>query len=270
MARVLIIEDNPANLKLMVYLLRAFGHVPLEAPDGETGLRWATEHPDLILCDVQLPGMSGEEVARYLRSHPEYRNIPLVAVTALAMVGDRERIMAAGFDGYLAKPIDPETFIGQIEAFLQQPHAASPGEASPLWSATPAASGADRGAPEREQRILVVDNLPVHHELARSILEPFGYQVSEASGMEEGLRQARETAPDLIVSDICMGARTGFDLLLALKEDAALASIPVVLITSTRISDVDRARALALGAERFLVRPIEPEEFLREIAACLR
>lgn len=120
MARVLVIEDNPANLELMAYLLRAFGHQPLEAVDGHTGLATARDAaPDLILCDVQLPGLDGYGVARALKADPVLRGVPLVAVTAFAMVGDRDRVLAAGFDGYLAKPIVPETFVKEVEAFLR-------------------------------------------------------------------------------------------------------------------------------------------------------
>jgi two-component system cell cycle response regulator len=120
MARILVIEDNPTNLQLMVYLLQAFGHTPLEAWDGETGLEAARREPlDLILCDVQLPKVDGYAVAKHLKSHPALSRIPLVAVTALAMVGDRDRVLGAGFDGYIAKPILPETFVGQVEAFLR-------------------------------------------------------------------------------------------------------------------------------------------------------
>jgi CheY-like chemotaxis protein len=119
MARILIIEDNPTNLQLIVYLLQAFGHTALEAMDGETGLELIRlEAPELVLCDIHLPGIDGFEVAHELKRHPVYSAIPLVAVTALAMVGDRDRILSAGFDGYITKPITPETFIGQMEAFL--------------------------------------------------------------------------------------------------------------------------------------------------------
>jgi CheY-like chemotaxis protein len=119
MAKILVIEDNPTNLQLMVYLLEAFGHTPLEATDGEAGLELVRrEKLDLVLCDIHLPGMDGFGVARQLKSHPALSMIPLVAVTALAMVGDRDRIISAGFNGYITKPIAPETFIGQVEAFL--------------------------------------------------------------------------------------------------------------------------------------------------------
>jgi CheY-like chemotaxis protein len=118
MARILVIEDSPINLRLMGYLLGSFGHTVLEAPDGETGLARVAEGPDLVLCDIHLPGIDGYEVARTLKGDPVRRTIPLVAVTALAMVGDRERVLEAGFDGYLAKPIEPQTFVSQVEAFL--------------------------------------------------------------------------------------------------------------------------------------------------------
>ena len=119
MARILVIEDNPANRDLMVYLLTAFGHTPLQAADGPTGLSLAqSERPDLILCDLQLPILSGYEIIRALRANAEHASLRVVAVTAYAMLGNREEALAAGFDGYIAKPIEPETFVSQIEAFL--------------------------------------------------------------------------------------------------------------------------------------------------------
>jgi CheY-like chemotaxis protein len=119
-ASILVIEDNRANLDLMVYLLKAFGHTPLVAYDAETGLEMVRrESPDLIICDVQLPRLDGFCVARALKQNPALASIPLVAVTAMAMVGDRDKVLAAGFDGYIAKPITPETFIREVESYLR-------------------------------------------------------------------------------------------------------------------------------------------------------
>src|SRR5438093_2638873 len=118
--RILIIEDNPANLELMTYLLKSFGHVPLTAQDGEEGLATARrEKPELIVCDIQLPGLDGLGVARAIKAEAALRAVPLVAVTAFAMVGDREKVLASGFDGYISKPIDPETFVSHVAAFLR-------------------------------------------------------------------------------------------------------------------------------------------------------
>jgi two-component system, cell cycle response regulator len=119
-ARILIVEDKFENLDLMVYILKAFGHQPSVAHDGVEGLAAAASaRPDLIVMDLQMPRLDGYEAARRLRADPDLCAIPLVAVSAYAMVGDREKVMAAGFDGYLTKPIDPETFVQEVERYLQ-------------------------------------------------------------------------------------------------------------------------------------------------------
>jgi CheY-like chemotaxis protein len=119
-ARILIVEDNPANLELMRYLLNAHGHTIMSAADGEQGIEIVRkELPDLVLCDVQLPKLDGYEVIRQLKDDPVCGRIPLIAITAFAMVGDRDRMLTAGFDGYMPKPITPETFVSEVEAFLR-------------------------------------------------------------------------------------------------------------------------------------------------------
>ena len=118
-ARILVVEDNPTNLELLDYLLKSTGHEVLAATDGEMALELARrEAPELIICDIQIPTLDGFGVARELKADAALRHIPLVAITAFAMVGDRERMLAGGFDGYVSKPIDPQVFISQMEAFL--------------------------------------------------------------------------------------------------------------------------------------------------------
>jgi two-component system cell cycle response regulator DivK len=118
-ARVLIIEDNPTNMTLAVFLLRSAGHSVLSAIDAEAGLAMArSEHPDLILMDIQLPGMDGLEATRLLKHDDATRTIPVIALTALAMKGDEERIRAAGCDGYIAKPMRYQSFLETVAAQL--------------------------------------------------------------------------------------------------------------------------------------------------------
>jgi two-component system cell cycle response regulator len=118
-ARILVIEDNATNLELMTYLLNAYGHTTIVARDGAAGVAEAKARPcDLIISDIHLPVMDGYEVARRLRGDRNLARVPLIAVTALAMVGDQEKIQSAGFDGYLAKPISAEQFVEQIERYL--------------------------------------------------------------------------------------------------------------------------------------------------------
>jgi CheY-like chemotaxis protein len=122
-ARILVIEDNGPNLELMTYLLNAFGHATECARDGEEGVALAGRGGfDVVICDIQLPKLDGFEVAHALRARAETSLVPLVAVTAFAQVGDREKVLSAGFDGYISKPIVPETFVGQVEEFLAPGH----------------------------------------------------------------------------------------------------------------------------------------------------
>jgi two-component system cell cycle response regulator DivK len=119
MATVLIIEDNPDNMELAVFLLQSAGHVVLSAIDAEAGLALARgKLPDLILMDVQLPGMDGLQATALLKRDEATRAIPVLALTALAMKGDEERIRAGGCDGYIAKPFGVRNFLAAVGAHL--------------------------------------------------------------------------------------------------------------------------------------------------------
>jgi two-component system cell cycle response regulator len=105
----------------MTYLFRSFGHETMSADTGDHALDLAQSAvPDLILCDLRLPGMDGFELLGRLKADPRLRAVPVVAVTAYAMPGDRERVIGAGFDGYVSKPIDPQSFVRQAEAFSER------------------------------------------------------------------------------------------------------------------------------------------------------
>ena len=122
MAKVLIVEDNPANMTLAVFLLQSAGHTVLTASDAEAGLTMARDQqPHLILMDIQLPGMDGLEAIAQLKRDPATRAIPVIALTALAMKGDEERIRAAGCEGYIAKPLAYRDFLATISAQLATP-----------------------------------------------------------------------------------------------------------------------------------------------------
>lgn len=117
---IVLIEDNEQNRYLLTFLLERHGHQVSSAPDGIAGINLARDlQPDLILLDIQLPTMHGYDVARGLRAIPALATTPIVAVTSYAMPGDREKALEAGCDGYIEKPIDPDTFVSQAEAFCQ-------------------------------------------------------------------------------------------------------------------------------------------------------
>jgi two-component system, cell cycle response regulator DivK len=119
MAKILIIEDNEQNLYLETFILQKNGHEIIQAHNGEMGIGLAAQvTPDLILLDIQLPGMDGYTVAKELRKNPKIANIPIIAVTSYAMTGDREHILEAGCTSYIEKPINPDTFHMEVTQYL--------------------------------------------------------------------------------------------------------------------------------------------------------
>jgi len=261
--RILVIEDDPSSLELMSYLLGAHGYATTVASRGDEGLAAARRaRPDLVICDVQLPGLDGYAIAAQLKSDQRLKNVPLVAVTALAMVGDRDKMLAAGFDYYVSKPIDPMTFVSQIDPLLP------PQLRHRLPLSAPVDSAIAPTVPTRST-IVVVDDTPENLELKRSILEPCGYRVLAAGSVAAGMELVRTSRPSLVISDVGLPDASGFDLLRALKADRDLCSIPVVMITATHADWPTRDTAMRLGACRFLLRPLDAAEVLNEVESCL-
>jgi two-component system cell cycle response regulator DivK len=120
MTKVLVIEDNEKNRYLISFLLKGAGYEVIEAITGEDGIEMAIrEHPDLVLMDIQLPGIDGYETTRRIRASPADEKIPIIALTSYAMTGDRERALTSGCNGYVEKPINPDTIIEEIQKFLK-------------------------------------------------------------------------------------------------------------------------------------------------------
>ena len=266
-ARVLVIDDDPVNADLLGYLLRAFGHDAILALAGETALDAAhRETPDLVLCDIQMPRMDGFEVLRLLRLDARFTRTPIVGVTALAMVGDREKILAAGFDGYLAKPIMPETFVPEIEKFLSLQSGAVPGRLR-IQTTVPNAVAAP--IQKKAGYVLVVDDTPANVDLLRHLITSLGVEVRAALNAADALQIARGSRPRLIVSDIHMPHANGLDLLAAAKSDPVLTTVPFLLISATLPTLEETRLATAFGADDILIRPLDPETMLECLARFL-
>ncbi|HEV7815160.1 MAG TPA: diguanylate cyclase, partial [Janthinobacterium sp.] len=249
-ARILIIEDNPTNMELMVYLLQAFGYTPLMAHDGEEGVKVARrEVPDLIICDVHLPKLDGYGVVAELKKDPVLKTVPALAVTALAMVGDRERLLAAGFDGYIGKPIEPDTFVTQLESFL------------------PAALSAP--AKNDIATILIVDDHVLNREFLMTLLGYGGHRLLEASNGAEGLKMVQSERPDLVISDILMPNMDGYEFVTRMHENPATADVPVIFYTATYREREANAVAQSCGVRWVLPKPSEPDLILRTVNEAL-
>jgi diguanylate cyclase (GGDEF)-like protein/PAS domain S-box-containing protein len=252
-SRILIIEDNAANMELMDYLLTAFGHVALKAADGAAGVEMArSEHPDLILCDVHVPVLDGYAVLAAIKADPALQAVPILAVTALAMEGDREKLLAAGFDGYISKPIEPEPFIAQIDAFL-------------------AARVADAVAQAMAARatILIVDDHVLNREFLMTLLSYGGHRLVEAANGVEALQAVQQERPDLVISDILMPNMDGYEFVSRLRSDPATRELPVIFYTATYREREATKMAQECGVRWVLPKPSDPEDILRVVHEAL-
>ncbi|MBT9487563.1 MAG: response regulator [Rubrivivax sp.] len=269
MALILVIEDNAVNLELMTYLLQAHGHRTLSASDGLAGLVLARRQPpDLVICDLQMPGLDGHGVAAALRNDPVLHAVPRIAVTAAAMVGDREQALASGFQAHVPKPIDPQAFVPLVESFLALRAGNAP-QADPGESLGGSLLPDDLRAPHDGLLLLMVDDQPRQLEYKRDLLEPAGYTVLTADSAEAAWPVLCDAPVDLVLSDVMMPGMGGFALLRRVRAEPRLHGLPFLFLTSTACDSVSQQQGLALGANAYLMRPIEPLALLDEIRAAL-
>ncbi|MEV6638273.1 response regulator [Actinoplanes sp. NPDC051470] len=266
-ARLLIVEDTPHNLQLMTYLLESHGHTVIAAVTGEQGIELAlAARPDLVMMDLQLPGIDGYEALTAFRSAPDLAAVPVIAVTSFAMVDDRDRALRAGFTHYMTKPIDPETFTEQINLHLPEHLRGSrpaPAATEPAQTTDPPTSEPDR---RQAADILVLDDSLVNQTLLRSVLEPHGYHVRTAFTVEQAITAAHDAPPDLVLSDVHVGQQSGAQLLSHVRDVPVLAPVPFAFITATADWQDPMLNG---GATRVIRRPIEPAALLDEVEALL-
>lgn len=252
---ILVVEDNPLNMKLVRTLLRKDSFRVVEAENAERGLELAREEkPDLILMDIQLPGMDGLSAVRILKADPVLKRVPVAALTSYAMEGDVEKAREAGCDGYISKPIDTRGFLETVRNFFP---AAPPPPAPP-------------GPDERyRKRVLIVDDEPMNVKLLEAMFPPSQYEINRAYGSGEGLDLALRTAPDLILLDIMMPQMNGYEVTQKLKSDPATQEIPVILVTALG-EEEDKIKGLQAGADGFLNKPIQKFELLARARSLMK
>jgi two-component system cell cycle response regulator len=265
-AQILVVDDTADNLTLMVYLLRAAGHETLAAATGEQALaQSAANLPDLIMLDVQLPDIDGYTVLARMREDERLAKVPVIAVTAYAMVGDRDHALAAGFDGYLAKPIDPYTFAAAVDVHLP---AALRGCALPARTHAPGVPvAAPKQNPPAHTTVLAVDDSSINLSLLRSVLEPHGYGVKTARTLRAAIEALGAERPDMVLSDVHIGSKSGAELRAFMRADPDLATLPFAFLTAT--ASAGEQVVPDEPQVRIIHRPIEPSQLLRELAAIL-
>lgn len=266
-ATILIVDDNPTNLKLAADVLECQGHSVLRAQDAEEArkiLQHAT--PELILMDIQMPGMDGLTLTRLLKANPAFQHVPIVALTSFAMKGDEQKAREAGCDGYITKPIDTRKLPVQVAEILQrmgtvQTTGAGLTSQIPIVAMTAASEKFSKdealAAGERTNpiNILIVDDHATNRKLLRVQLEAEGHNVLEANDGVQALVVLADTAVDGVISDILMPNMDGYQLCRNIRLIDKFAALPFILYTSTYDSPTDRQLAEDVGADRYVLKP---------------
>ncbi|TFD12204.1 response regulator [Cryobacterium sp. TMT1-2-2] len=279
MARILIVEDNPINMKLATLLVRRAGHVTFEAVDAESGLLLAhREIPDLILMDIQLPGMDGFAATAELKKNPVTAEIPVIALTAMAMSRDQERAREVGCDAYITKPlqyqeledainwlmprVDDErtadeagsltrSVLQSIESHRELArHNATRADAllAHQERATPRAPGAPR--------ILVAEDNPTNQKLIVWQLNLLGYEADMTDNGALAFARWASGDYDLVITDLHMPEMTGYELASAIRAaEPPGMRMPILAMTASAVrGDADHARMV--GMDEYLMRPL--------------
>ena len=241
-------EDNDDNVYVVKSRLTRAGFTVLIATDGEQGVAMAAdERPDLILMDLSLPVLDGWEAVRRIKAAPQSMHIPVIALTAHAMPGDREKAMAAGCDDFDTKPVDLKRLLEKIRALM------------PIVRSVNAAHVA---------LLVVDDNEDNRYTLTRRLRREGYANLLTANDGKQALEVLRSQHVDLVLLDIAMPELNGYQVLEQLKHDSALRDIPVIMISA--VDELDSVvRCIELGAEDYLAKPFNPTLLRARVGASL-
>ena len=246
---VLVVEDNPITRRMMRFALESEGFRVLEAGDGRTALSLAAQTPpDLVLQDYVLPDMDGQQLVEHLRAAPATADTPVLVVTGMVSQLDELRRSARGRTTFLPKPIEPSRLLEVVETLL--------------------AGAPPKGSAGR--RVLVVDDESLNLKLASLRLGDAGFEVETARNGDEALEKARRSAPDAILSDVLMPGMDGFLLCRAVRADARLARVPVVLTSSSYVDEADQRLAAEVGANALVLRTSNLQPAVAALHVALR
>jgi DNA-binding response OmpR family regulator len=275
-ARILVVDDEPQNLELVEAILTPAGYEVLLASNGDEALALGNEkRPDLIILDLMMPGLSGFEVCARLKMHPQTGGVPVLFVTALSQIGDKERALAAGGDDFLTKPFQRAELLARVEALMKVRRLNRDLDRALAYlheielarhATQPTKSVAPPTAPPGVGVVLVVDDEPLPRELFSDVLREAGYVAHEASNGHQALEIARQVSIDVILLDIMMPGISGLEVLGKLGEITP--DSPVIIVTANPTSE-NAIAALRLGAFDFIVKGFKNEVMLATVSRAL-
>jgi two-component system cell cycle response regulator len=275
-ARILVVDDEEQNLELMEAMLLPAGYEVLLASRGEDALvATRDQKPDLIILDLMMPSLSGFEVCARVKTDPQTAAIPVLFVTALSKLADKERALAAGGDDFLTKPFQRAELLARVEALLKVRHvnrdldrALAYLQKGEMARPVPPPEPFPPQPPGRPDAgvILVVDDEALPRQLYAELLRDAGYSVHEAENGPQALRIAGQEPIDIVLLDIMMPGMSGLEVLGKLGE--VTPDSPVIIITANPSSE-NAIAALRLGAFDFIVKGFKNELMLATVCRAL-
>ena len=264
---ILVVEDNPLNRKLIRSVLELESIRVADAEDAEQGIEACRSlQPDLVLMDIQLPGMDGLEATRIIKSDKSLASIPVVALTSHAMEGDEQEAYQAGGQGCISKPIDTDSFVDTLLAFLSDQSTPS----VPCTSESHQPQGMARVEKPlgTDATILVVDDDPMNVKLFTAFLEMESYGVLTALDGYSALDIAKEHTPELILLDMMLPGMNGIEVAKRLRSDPCTAQSKILFISA--LHNIEwMIRELGMGPDSVLKKPFKFEELINKIKISL-
>ncbi len=246
--RILVVEDDPKSARLIKDILELRGYVVIEASNGLSAMRIINDHiPDLIFMDMNLPGMDGITLTKLIKTSSKTNNIPVIALTAAAMKGDRSRFIQAGCDDYISKPFHVKDILDSIKKY---------GKAE------------EQKTIKHPPIVLVADDRPENIELISATLSPMGYNIIKAANGVQAMEKIRTLRPDIAMINVFMPELNGIEVCKSIKSDEQYSSIPVIMITALNDAD-SKMKALSVGADEFLTKPIDRYELMVRVGNLL-
>lgn len=247
--RILVVEDDPKSARLIKDILELRRYVVIEASNGLSAMRIINDHiPDLIFMDMNLPGMDGITLTRLIKTSSKTVNIPVIALTAAAMKGDRDRFVQAGCDDYISKPFHVKDVLDVIKKY---------------------AKAEEQRTAIHPPIILIADDRPENIELISATLSPMGYNIIKAANGLQAMEKIRALRPDIAMINVFMPELNGIEVCKNIKSDERYSSIPVIMITA--LDDADsKMKALSVGADEFLTKPIDRYELIVRVGNLLK
>jgi CheY-like chemotaxis protein len=270
MYTILLAEDNALNREMLSRRLERRGYRIIQVENGAEAIaQIQSTRPHLILMDLSMPVLDGWEATRRLKADPATRAIPIIALTAHAMIGDREKALAAGCDGFATKPVDLPKLLILIEDFQTKLSPAAPAAPAPAPARpAPAPVAAPAASTVTRNTLLVVDDNDLNREMLSRRLIKNGYQVVTAARGRDALEIIRRQEIDLVLLDIMMPEMNGLQVLAVIRETYTMLEMPVIMVTAKGQSD-DMVTALKQGANDYVSKPIDFPVVLARIQTVL-